>query len=127
MKKRFLYLLMLVTLLAMNTACLSEDNQQQGYNNNDGMMGLSNSNPSMRTSPMSNNYKRDEQMVDLALEPIEGIDSYRIMINGAKLHIKLTLSDNITSAQAQEIEEQAIEVLTYQLPRYEIEVTSNYQ
>lgn len=126
MKKRLLFLLLLVTLLSLNTACMSENNeQQQSYNNNDGVLGLSNSNPSMRTSPMSNNYKRDEQMVDLALEPIQGIDSYRVMIDGAKLHIKLTLANNITPTQAQEIEEQAIEVLNYQLPRYDIEVTMN--
>lgn len=112
---------MLITTL---TACLHQDPKARNYDE-DGMLGITNTNPNLQTSPTHYNYSHDAELIDQALDQFPVIQGSRMIINGEKAYIKIRLPSGLTRDEIEQIESDAYLALSFQLPRYEVHLTSD--
>ncbi len=124
MKKYIWYGVVGLILITALTACLHQDPKARNYDE-DGMLGITNTNPNLPTSPTHYNYSQDAKLIDQALDPFPIIQGSRIMINGEKAYVKIKLPDGLTRNEIEQIESDVYLTLSFQLPRYEVHLTSD--
>jgi len=88
----------------------------------DGMLGTTNSNPNLPTSPTYHTYGKDRELVEKTLARFPDAMNPRISFNGATLTVRYREPGEFTEEQSRKLREDLAAALRYQLPRYEIRV-----
>jgi hypothetical protein len=128
MFKRIISLSLTGILLFTLSACMTEQTnpkQDQNHYDEDGMLGLTNTNPNLRTSPTHYNYDDDTRLISRTLHQVEGVLDSRVILNGANAYVKIRIPDGLSRKEIERIEVKARDALSFQLPRYEIHLTSD--
>ncbi|GIP36563.1 hypothetical protein [Paenibacillus sp. J2TS4] len=94
---------------------------------NDGFLGTTNANPNYPTSPTYHNYSSDRGMVESALKNVAGIQNSRVVFNGRRLNITVSVPRNTSPEEQQRIEAQALEAVSNMMPRYDVKVVVKRQ
>lgn len=126
MVRKILSLCIIMVTLLTNTACLTEntDPKTRSYDE-DGVLGMTNTNPNLQTSPTHYNYDVDTHMIESTLQQIRGVLDQRIIINGENAYVKIRIPDGLTRNQIEQIEADAYDALSFQVPRYVFHLTSD--
>ncbi len=105
------------------SSCGSDRNDQQtkvdDYNE-DGYLGLSNSNPNLRTSPTHYTYNEDTKVIRMTLAGIRGVRGSTITLTAPNAYVRVRVSRGLSTQESRRIEEEAIAALSYNLPRYKV-------
>jgi hypothetical protein len=126
MVRKILSLGVIMVTLLMNTACLTETRDPEaGRYDEDGVLGMTNTNPNLRTSPTHYNYDADTHMMESTLREIRGVLDQRILINGENAYVKIRIPDGLTRNEIEQIEADAYDALSFQVPRYVFHLTSD--
>ena len=88
---------------------------------NDGYLGITNTNPNLQTGPSYHTYQVDTDMMRQAVGKIAGVRHVRIVTNGANASVELTVDRN--AADPERIREEALKALQHEVPRYNFKVT----
>ncbi|WP_199617198.1 hypothetical protein [Paenibacillus alkalitolerans] len=116
MRARILALGAFAAVLLLN-GCGADRNVESHYNQ-DGYMGLSDSNPNFRTNPTHHNYKKDRQLMRQALREM-GLDKRStIVINGPEVTVTIHLNEDVSGEEAEAIRWDAYSLLKGNNPRY---------
>jgi hypothetical protein len=104
-----------VMLLA---GCGGAERNMESHYTQDGYMGLSNSNPNLRTNPTHHNYRKDRQLMRQALREM-GLDKQSsIVINGPEVTVTIDLQEDVSSEEKEAIRADAYAMLKGNNPRY---------
>ncbi|WP_274363943.1 hypothetical protein [Paenibacillus thermotolerans] len=109
-----------VSIFALS-GCTAGNNVQQHYTQ-DGYMGLSNSNPNLRTHPSHHSYRKDRQLMRQALREMALDKRSYIAINGATAIITINVDDDISPQEAEAIRSDVYSLLKGNNPRYDYEI-----
>ncbi|HEY0826819.1 MAG TPA: hypothetical protein VGE40_01880 [Bacilli bacterium] len=113
----------MVCVCLMMSSCGSNRNDQQtkiDQYNEDGYLGLSNSNPNLRTSPTHYTYNEDTKVIRMTLAGIRGVRGSTIFLSAPNAYVRVRVSRGLSVQESREIEEKAIAALSYNLPRYKV-------
>jgi hypothetical protein len=111
------FALSVLAAMLFTTGCGSSEQNVKSYYTQDGYMGISNSNPNMRSSPAHHTYTKDRQLMRQALREM-GLDKQsNIVINGPDVTITID-APGVTPAQANAIRSDAYSMLKGHNPRY---------
>jgi len=88
----------------------------------DGYMGLTNTNPSLPTSPHSLTIKSDTDFVDQKLRTIRGVDHTRVVVDGSKMTVTIYPVPGLSAIERSGVKNQAIAMVRYNMPRYDVDV-----
>lgn len=88
---------------------------------NDGYLGITNTNPNLQTGPSYHTYQVDTDMMRQAVGKIGGVRHVRIVTNGANANVELTVDRN--ASDLERIREEALKALQHEVPRYNFKVT----
>lgn len=94
----------------------------QSYDN-DGYLGISNTNPNLQTGPSYHTYQVDTDMMHSAVIPIAGVRKVRITTNGTNASVRITAPKDATDADLERIRGEALQALQHNVPRYDFKVT----
>lgn len=94
--------------------------RRTGSYDDDGMLGFSNTNPNLPTSPTYHTYAEDRELVLQTLQEFPEVRNPRIVFNGTKLTLHVDLAGDLNAAEAEELESRLRDRLAYMLPRYDI-------
>jgi hypothetical protein len=95
------------------------DERTKAYDE-DGMLGFSNTNPNLPTSPTYHTYAYDQDLVEKTLKDFPDVVNPRIVFDGPVLRLDYDLAGNYTAVEAEQLETRLRDRLMYMLPRYEI-------
>ncbi|MEF3303243.1 hypothetical protein [Paenibacillus sp. GYB003] len=93
----------------------------QSYQN-DGYLGITNTNPNLQTGPSYHTYEMDTNMMRDAVTPIAGVRKVRIATNGPNATVRLSVTKESTDADMERIRGQALDALKRAVPRYNFKV-----
>lgn len=100
-----------------------EDNQPEANAyTEDGYLGVSNSNPNLRTNPAHHNYRRDRQLMRQALREMDLERGSRITINGGEAVVLIQVEDGRTPQEKSAIRSDAYLLLKGNVPRYRYKI-----
>lgn len=91
----------------------------------DGMLGITNSNPNLPTSPTYHTYGKDRQLVAKTLAHFPEISNPRVSFNGPNLTIRYSEPKGYSEGESRKLREDLAAALRYMLPRYEIHLKSD--
>ncbi|MGN7384326.1 Uncharacterised protein [Chlamydia abortus] len=115
-----------ICLSLLVTGCGNNGVRARSYPD-DGLLGATSANPNYPTSPTYHNYSADRRMVNHALREIGGIQNTRTVFNGRRLDITVYVPRDTSQEEYQRIEAQALEAVSYMLPRYDVRVNVRRQ
>jgi len=102
--------------------CGSEPNQMEGNRYaDDGYLGLSNSNPNLRTNPAFHTYNKDRQLMRQALREMDLDKQATIWMAGTNVTVTLHLGP-LPPEEADAIRSDAYALLKGNAPRYDYEI-----
>jgi hypothetical protein len=117
LKKRTAVVGLLAAALLVAGGCSSKPQQTKTYSN-DGVLGITNTNPSLPLSHTYHNYQADTDMMKGALGLVPGITNSRIMLNGSHATVKLYVPKDTAEAERARIQQGAEYELNKAAPRY---------
>lgn len=85
----------------------------------DGYLGMTNTNPNLQTSPTYHTYAKDQKLVLATLDDFEDLENPRITFNGAKITVHYGLPDKYDAVEAEYLQTELRDKLKYMLPRYD--------
>lgn len=91
--------------------------QMKSYDN-DGYLGMTNTNPNLHMNPTYHNYTVDTNMMRGALNGIRGVTANRIMTNGSRATVTLTVPPGTSDEEVMRIRSEAEQALNHAVPRY---------
>lgn len=91
----------------------------------DGMLGTTNSNPNLPTSPTYHTYGKDRKLVEDTLATFPEISNPRVSFNGATITIRYREPEGYTEEQSKKLREDLAAALRYMLPRYDFRLESD--
>lgn len=91
---------------------------------NDGYLGMSNTNPSLPLTPTYHTYEVDTRMMRDAVMPIAGVRNVRIVMNGANASVKVITAKGLSEQETERIRSEAAQALQHAVPRYDFKVTT---
>lgn len=91
----------------------------------DGYMGITSANPNDPMNPTHHHYRDDFQLMRQVATQIPGVQNAAIRANGPNARVDLELRPGTAEAEANRIREEAYQVLSQNMPRYVIEVTTS--
>src|SRR5690606_6484504 len=106
------------------TGCGSGDGQEVHRYDDDGYLGMTNTNPGLPNQPSFRTYSNDQKLAEDAVKDLTDIEHMRLLFDGGILRVTLDLADGLSSVQAEALEAEVRERLRYMLPRYDVKVTS---
>lgn len=112
--------LTLVLALAL-TACgsVNRNDRNRPYDN-DGLLGTTNTNPNLQTSPTYHHYGVDQDLVHDTLAQFPDVRNPRVIFNGATITVMYQPPDHYSADEHRQLETELEAALAYQLPRYTI-------
>jgi hypothetical protein len=90
----------------------------------DGYLGMSNSNPNIPLNPSYHHYNNDIHLMRGVLKRIPEVKDATITIQGPHAYVALVLPDTLAPEDVRRIEDQAYSLLSFNMQRYDIHVTS---
>ena len=119
-----LFRLMIPALLLLASACGAHgggSNQMKTYNN-DGYLGITNTNPNLPMTPTYHTYEVDTNMMRDAVVPIAGVRKARFAVHGTKVNARLTVPKEYSEAERARVQNEALQALSHAVPRYNFKV-----
>ncbi|GAA3410106.1 hypothetical protein ACFFNY_22560 [Paenibacillus hodogayensis] len=125
MKRLGRLLIPVVFIMLLISACGAKGGgtQQVKTYNNDGYLGITNTNPSMPMTPTYHTYEVDNAMMRDAVVPISGVRKVRITTHGANATVRLTVPKELAPEEKARIQTEALQALQQAVPRYDFKVT----
>ncbi|HZG83300.1 hypothetical protein [Paenibacillus sp.] len=103
--------------------CGSQPHQMEGNRYaDDGYMGLSNSNPNLRTNPGHYTYSKDRQLMRQALREMDLDKQATIWMAGPHVTVTLHLGETVSPEEAAAIRSDAYALLKGNVPRYDYDI-----
>jgi len=91
---------------------------------NDGYLGMTNTNPSLPLTPTYHTYEVDTRMMRDAVTPIAGVRNVRIVMNGANASVRVITAKGLSEQENERIRSEAAQALQHAVPRYNFKVTT---
>ncbi|PZD96471.1 hypothetical protein DNH61_08175 [Paenibacillus sambharensis] len=123
-RKRWRLIWISALALMLTAGCAGQPRGVRSYGH-DGYMGISSSNPNMPITGTAWSYRDDTKFVGELLSTLKGINHSRVSFEGAVMRVTLQLDNAMSREEAARITAQAEELLNYNFPRYDVEVTTN--
>jgi hypothetical protein len=120
----------LVCLLGLTglTGCgnnkVTGDGQQIKQYDNDGYLGLSNTNPNLPGTYSHHTYQDDVRLIHQAAISVPGVKDTRVTLGNAVAHVRLKLADDVPKQEIERIKQAALSAITYNMPRYTVTVST---
>ncbi|PYI52690.1 hypothetical protein [Paenibacillus flagellatus] len=92
---------------------------------NDGYLGMTNTNPNLQTGPSYHTYQVDSDMMRNAVASIAGVRNVRVNTNGTNATVRLTVDRGTSDGDKDRIRQEALQALQHAVPRYDYKVTVN--
>jgi hypothetical protein len=123
--KRWLAVILWVGLMGL-TACgnnnVTGDGQQIKQYDNDGYLGLTNTNPNLPGTYSHHTYQDDVRLIHQAALSVPGVKDTQVTLGNAVAHVKLELADDVPASEIDRIKQAALSAITYNMPRYTVTV-----
>ncbi|TDF92193.1 hypothetical protein [Paenibacillus piri] len=120
-KQASIVLLSALVILSF-TACQKQNVQVKSYAN-DGLLGISDVNPNMPTSPTYHNYNADTQLMKSTINQIPHVRGSSITVNGAVANVRIDVPARLSDQELAAVEREAFDKLTQAMPRYTVKVS----
>ncbi|WP_166244305.1 hypothetical protein [Paenibacillus turpanensis] len=101
-----------------------EHPEYEGYAD-DGYLGLSDSNPNLRTNPDHHNYRTDVRLMKEALSDLHVDENSEIFVDGADAYVRIALPQRLNAMQRETLVSDVTTQLRSWVPRYKYHVTTN--
>lgn len=126
--RRNIFRWLAIALIAFSQwGCMNNTNNDNGPKtqtyDNDGYLGLTNTNPNLPTHPSYHTYGVDVQTIRRAAMKIKGVTGVNVALFGGAANVRLRLAEGIEGKKAERIKEEALKQITYEMPRYPVIVT----
>jgi hypothetical protein len=118
-------LLVFVSFTAL-AACQRQTPQVKSYST-DGLMGLSDVNPNLPTSPTHHTYTKDTDLMRATVYQVPYVIGSSITINGDIATVRLDVPVDLPDREAAEVEREAYERLTQMMPRYTVKIAVSHK
>lgn len=118
----FAALLPVLLAAACGTAGNGANSSVKKYDN-DGYLGITNTNPNLQMSPSYHTYDVDYSMMENAVTPIAGVRDVRIAANGTNANVKITADRALSNGEKERLRAEALHALQKAVPRYDYKVT----
>lgn len=115
--------LVVVLMLAATGCGASHSGPKAESYGRDGLLGTSQSNPNLPTSPTYHTYAADVNMIHEAVRHIPGVKDAAVVLRGPNADVKLDLPDDIGIEDAMRIKREAQDSVSRMMPRYRVNVT----
>jgi len=98
-----------------------KESPEKSYDD-DGMLGATETNPNLQTSPTYHNYREDHQVIRQTLDKFPDVQDARVVLSGPKAVIYYRVPETYGRKQAEQLEERVVEALKDMVPRYDFEL-----
>lgn len=124
MRTRQFYLIALLLLVSVMTACGGGNSRQEvKMHSRDGLLGITEVNPNMPLSKSYRTYSADSRVMETAVkERFPMVTKTTITLNGPVAHVRLNVPVGTSSEEIARIKREAQVALAYASPRYNIDV-----
>lgn len=112
-------------VLCLLSGCTQVNNngaKTQSYSP-DGYLGLTNTNPNLPSHPSYHTYEVDHQLIHQAAMSVDGVRDTDVQMGNATATVHLHVDKGITPQQAERIKAEALQAITYAMPRYTVQVS----
>jgi hypothetical protein len=118
----FAMLLSLAAAAAL-PACQSQTQNPQVKNySRDGLLGLTDANPNLPTSPTHHTYRKDSDLIRATINQVPHVTRASITLNGDIANIRLHVPVELPDEEAAKVQRDAYERLSQAMPRYKVKV-----
>lgn len=100
----------------------SGTSRTQAYDK-DGYLGLTSANPNLPTSPSYHTYAVDVEMIRRAALSVNGVRDLQVALGNATANVRLIADESLSPQDLERIQREALEAITYNMPRYTVRVT----
>jgi len=107
--------------LAMAACGRDADNRSEPYPE-DGYLGLSQTNPNLLPNSTGRTYYADSQVIKRTLMSIDGIQQVSSFANGPHVFVYLTLEEELSDEEKDQIRRKAEKALSFNNPRFDYKV-----
>lgn len=112
----------LFLLILFLGACGNNTNEGVQPYDKDGVLGTTNTNPNLQTSPTYHTYTNDQDLIQKTLAGFKDIRQPRLVFNGYSVVVYYAVPSRYTEAQAQRLENRVVRKLQEMLPRYKFDM-----
>lgn len=117
---RYLAFIVLVSTVMLEAGCGAQS-KTRTYSR-DGLLGASQANPNLITSPSYHNYNADTDLMKALLSRMPDIKDSAIFMNGPEVDVDIVLPAGTSRQKAEQIAAEAEKRLNENMPRYTIQV-----
>jgi hypothetical protein len=108
-----------VALFVAITGCGRKASPQETKEyDNDGYLGMTNTNPNLHINPTYHNYEVDTNMMRGALNLVQGVQGSRITTNGSRATVTVFVPEGTSVEEEARIQQQSVQMLQKHVPRY---------
>ncbi|MFD0679907.1 MULTISPECIES: hypothetical protein [unclassified Paenibacillus] len=104
------------------TACQKQNTQVKSYSQ-DGLLGITDVNPNMPTSPTHHTYLADTRLMKATINQVPHVTGSTISVNGDTANVKIDVPANLTDQEVAVVEKEARDKLSQAMPRYTVKVS----
>ncbi|NOU91989.1 hypothetical protein GC093_01900 [Paenibacillus sp. LMG 31456] len=115
---------MLIAFMIMvsSTACQKQNTQVKSYSQ-DGLLGITDVNPNMPTSPTHHTYLADTRLIKETINQVPHVTGSTISVNGDVANVKVDVPTSLSDQEVAAVEKEAREKLAHAMPRYTVKVS----
>lgn len=116
------WILISISFFIVLTGCANkaDENENAQPYQEDGMLGITNTNPNLPTSPSYHTYSKDQKLAQKVIDEFAQISRSRIVMDGPKLTLYYAVREDMDVDERKKLEEKLRDRLSFQLPRYDI-------
>ncbi|SDS70834.1 hypothetical protein SAMN05444162_2085 [Paenibacillaceae bacterium GAS479] len=111
---------LLISALLLS-GCGGSPNSMKGKSyGQDGQLGLTNTNPHLINTPHAQNYQQDANFAKQKALEVKGVQSARLVFNGATMSVYVTPKSGLNSLQQEEVRSRVQSQMAFNMPRYKV-------
>jgi len=119
-------LLLAALVPAALTACQKQGTKMKSYAQ-DGLLGITDVNPNMPTSPTHHTYLADTELMKTTIKQIPQVTGSTISIYGDVANVRLNVPNNLSDRETETVKREAYDKLSKAMPRYTVKVTISHK
>jgi hypothetical protein len=118
---------LLGALIVMSgAACQKQDTQVKPYAK-DGLLGITDVNPNMPTSPTYHTYQADTELMKAAIREVPHVTGSAISIYGDVASVRLEIPTSLSDQDRVAVQQDAYDKLSKAMPRYTVKVSVSHK
>jgi hypothetical protein len=121
--KLWIAIALVLGLAACGNHNITGDGQSIKQYDHDGYLGLTNTNPNLPGQYSYHTYQQDVKLIHQAAISVSGVKDTTVTIGNATANVGLILDHTVSSDEANRIREEALRAISYNLPRYKVNVS----